>query len=167
MNKIFDLKLTILSLYLLQSTLALTPQVYYGNIGESVRLQCTTGGGQYVCFSTYTFQNAYHSMVMLNNSLKYQVTSGSVTISNLQATDAGFYACSSNCDQMRSDQISYFLQPMCKYIFSIKLLSFLSIQFKFTKLFKLWVNLLIPARHLCQYHHYQIQVTQLLAIKCM
>lgn len=125
MNKIFDLKLTILSLYLLQSTLALTPQVYYGNIGESVRLQCTTGGGQYVCFSTYTFQNAYHSMVMLNNSLKYQVTSGSVTISNLQATDAGFYACSSNCDQMRSDQISYFLQPMCKYIFSIKLLSYL------------------------------------------
>lgn len=111
----FNFKSAILSLYLIQITKALTPQVYYANIGETVRLQCTTGGGQYVCFSTYTFQNAYHSMVMLNSSLKYQVTSGAVTITNVQATDAGFYACSSNCDQMKSDQISYFLQPMCEY----------------------------------------------------
>ena len=38
--------------------------------------------------------------------------SGSITINNVQATDAGFYTCSSNCQQVRYDQISYYLQPV-------------------------------------------------------
>jgi hypothetical protein len=88
------------------------PIVYYANIGQPITLQCS---GPYVCFSTYSFQNRMHQMVMLNNSRKYQITGGMVTINNVQATDAGFYACSSNCYQMRLDQINYYLQPMCKF----------------------------------------------------
>ena len=90
-----------------------TPQVYYANIGNTVTLQCQ-GGGQYACFSTYTFQNTYHSMVPLNSSLKYQLQSGgAITVVNVQASDAGYYACSSNCLQMKASLISYYLQPMC------------------------------------------------------
>jgi len=95
---------------------SLTPTTYYANVGETVRLQCVSGGGS-ACFSTYTFQNTPHQMVMLNNSRKYQVEMSAITINNVQATDAGFYACSSNCYQMKADQISYFLQPMSKTLF--------------------------------------------------
>ncbi len=90
------------------------PEVYYANLGQSVTLQCKVGGGQYACFSTYTFQNSPFEMVVLNNSLKYTVSSGSIALSNVKATDAGFYACSSDCRQMKIDQVSYYLQPICK-----------------------------------------------------
>ena len=96
---------------LIDVSYCLSPSVYYANVGETVRLQCN---GPYACFSTYTYQDNVHQMIMLNNSLKYNVMPGSITINNVQATDAGFYACSPNCDQMRSDSISYYLQPMCK-----------------------------------------------------
>jgi len=94
---------------------SLTPTTYFANVGETVRLQCMSGGGS-ACFSTYTFQNTPHQMVMLNNSRKYQIEMSAITINNVQATDAGFYACSSNCNQMKADQISYFLQPMSKLL---------------------------------------------------
>lgn len=86
------------------------PSVYYANMGDTVSIQCN--GGPYACFSTYTLQNSQFSMVPLNQSAKYQIAMGSIVINNVQATDAGFYACSSNCYQMNINQISYYLQPM-------------------------------------------------------
>ena len=87
------------------------PQTYYANIGSPATLTC--GGGQFGCFSTYAYTNYAQQMVMIPmQSLKYQVMSGSITINNVQATDAGFYTCSSNCQQIRYDQISYYLQPV-------------------------------------------------------
>jgi len=50
-------------------------------------------------------------MVAITPSYKYQVQSGYVVISNIQATDAGFYTCSSRCDQVTYDQLNYYLQP--------------------------------------------------------
>ncbi len=90
------------------------PEVYYANLGQSVTLQCKVGGGQYACYSSYTYQNRVYEMAMLNSSLKYTVSQGSIGIQNVKATDAGFYACSNDCRQMKIDQISYYLQPMCK-----------------------------------------------------
>jgi hypothetical protein len=90
---------------------------YYVAIGDRVRLQCLSGGGQYFCFSTYTLQNVTHPMVMLNNSMKYTIEVGALTINNIETTDAGFYACSSNCYQMKSDNIDYYLAPMSMLIF--------------------------------------------------
>ena len=89
------------------------PTVYYAPVGSPAMLQCTSGGN-YVCFSTYTFQSITHQMAYLNNSAKYNYASGMLTVNNVQPTDAGFYACSNDCTQMKSDLISYYLQPMCK-----------------------------------------------------
>lgn len=90
------------------------PEVFYANLGQTVTLQCKVGGGQYACYSSYTYQNRVYEMANINSSLKYQVNQGSIEIKNIKATDAGFYACSSDCRQMKIDQISYYLQPMCK-----------------------------------------------------
>lgn len=84
----------------------------YAGLGETVRLQCS--GGQFFCFSTYTLTNSVHQMIMINASNKYQVEMGSLTIRNLEKTDAGFYACSSNCAQMKSENIDYYVQPTSK-----------------------------------------------------
>lgn len=88
------------------------PEVYYANLGQNIVLNCKVGGGQYACYSSYTYQNREYEMAYVNSSLKYQVNSGSIGINNVKATDAGFYACSSNCKTMRMDQVSYYLQPM-------------------------------------------------------
>ena len=98
-------------IYFIQFVKCQQPAVFYAAIGETARLQCS--GGQFACFSSYSLQNSVHSMVPLQNSRKYQIQPGSIIINNVQATDAGFYACSSNCEQMRIEQISYYLQPMC------------------------------------------------------
>ena len=99
----------------------ITPPVFYANVGDTVVLQCNNAGsGPYGCFSTYTFQSMSHPMVMLNQSMKYQINMGSITINNVQPTDAGFYACSQNCWQMKSDLISYYLQPMSKSLCSLE-----------------------------------------------
>ena len=97
------------------------PTVYYANVGDTVALRCTSGGGNYACFSTYAFQNQAFKMVYLNSSRKYQVSPGSIGVTNVQATDAGYYACSNDCAQMKIDQISYYLQPTRNYIFFLKL----------------------------------------------
>ena len=87
------------------------PAVFYANLGQTISLPCS---GQYACYSSYTFQNRVYEMVYLNNSLKYQVTTGTIGITNVKTTDAGFYACSNDCFKMKIDMISYYLQPMCK-----------------------------------------------------
>lgn len=88
------------------------PEVYYANLGSDITLSCKVGGGQRACFSTYTYSNREYPMAYLNTSRKYEVTGNSIGIKNVKATDAGFYACSSDCQRMRIDQISYYLQPM-------------------------------------------------------
>lgn len=93
------------------------PEVYYANLGQNVVLSCKVGGGQYACFSSYTYQNREYAMAYVNSSRKYEVTGNSIGINNVKATDAGFYACSSDCRRMKIDQISYYLQPMCKISF--------------------------------------------------
>ena len=90
------------------------PAVYYANVGNTATMTCTAGGGSYACFASYAFQNQVFKMVYLNSSAKYQVMPGSIAVTNVQPTDAGFYACSNDCNQMKLDQISYYLQPMCK-----------------------------------------------------
>lgn len=96
-----------------------SPVVYNANVGESVTLQFSGGGT--ICYSTYTLKNITHEMIVIPGNLKYQISSGSLTISNVQATDAGFYASSSNCNSMNSDSIAFYLQPyrMRKYCFKI------------------------------------------------
>jgi hypothetical protein len=88
------------------------PNVYYAQLGDTVTMQCS--GGPYACFSTYSLQNQPSPMVTLNISSKYQLQMGSITLTQVQATDAGFYACANNCFQVQANQISYYLQPMCK-----------------------------------------------------
>lgn len=88
------------------------PAVYYANVGNTATMTCTAGGGSYACFASYAFQNQVFKMVYLNSSAKYQVMPGSIAVTNVQPTDAGFYACSNDCNQMKLDQISYYLQPM-------------------------------------------------------
>lgn len=90
-----------------------TPIVYYANVGDSANLQC--GGGGMACYSSYATKNTAFAMVMLTPSYKYQIQSGIVVVNNVQATDAGFYTCSSRCDQVTYDQISYYLQPTSKF----------------------------------------------------
>lgn len=95
--------------YLFQLTNT-APTTHYANIGSPATLTCN--GGQFGCFSTYAYSSLPSRMVMIPmQSLKYQIMSGSITINNVQATDAGFYTCSSSCDQIRYDQISFYLQP--------------------------------------------------------
>lgn len=85
------------------------PQVIFAEIGQSSRpIPCNS---EFVCYSSYSFKNFPHPMVRLNSSLKYQISAGSLTISNVKDTDAGFYTCSGNCQQMQWDQIAYFLRP--------------------------------------------------------
>ncbi len=108
MTKLVILLLTVLLLF--NCGECLNRVTYYASVGDTVRLQCS--GGTYFCFSTYTFQNLTHPMVMLNSSLKYSVQMGSLTINNLQQTDAGYYACSSNCTLMRSDLINFYVHPL-------------------------------------------------------
>ncbi len=101
---------------LLQATFVFSlPNVYYASLGDTVTLQCS--GGPYACFSTYMLQNQPSPMVPLNMSSKYQLQMGSITVNRVQATDAGYYACANNCYQVQSGQISYYLQPMCKFFF--------------------------------------------------
>ena len=90
------------------------PEVYYANLGQNVVLPCKVGGGQFACYSSYTYQNREYAMAFINASRKYDVSGSSIGINNVKATDAGFYACSSDCRRMKIDQISYYLQPMCK-----------------------------------------------------
>ncbi len=92
------------------------PNVYYATIGSNVVLSCS--GGQQACFSTYIYQNKPFKMANLSTTLKYQISSGSIGVNNVKETDAGFYACSNDCSQMRIDQVSNFLQPMSKLPFS-------------------------------------------------
>lgn len=109
------MKLILISLIVISDAIAFincaSPNVYYANVGDTVALRCTSGGGNYACFSTYAFQNKAFRMVYLNSSRKYQISPGSIGLTNVQATDAGFYACSSDCNQMKIDQVSYYLQP--------------------------------------------------------
>lgn len=89
------------------------PEVYYATIGQNVVLPCKVGGGQYACYSSYTYQNREYEMAYINASRKYTVGQGSsIGINDLKSTDAGFYACSSDCRKMKIDQISYYLQPI-------------------------------------------------------
>jgi hypothetical protein len=104
---------TLAFLYTTVAFVATAPNVYYASLGDTVTLQCSGGGGPYACFSTYTLQNQPSPMVALNMSAKYQIQMGLITITQVQATDAGFYACSGNCNQMQANQISWYLQPMC------------------------------------------------------
>lgn len=88
-----------------------TPAVFYANIGDTAQLQCSGGGGSMVCFSTYADRTTAFAMVALTPSYKYQIQSGYVAVTNVQATDAGFYTCSARCDQVTYDQIAYYLHP--------------------------------------------------------
>jgi hypothetical protein len=83
----------------------------YPNLGESLTMRCQQSG-QFFCFSTYTFRNQLHPMIIINSTLKYSATFGSLTINNIERTDAGFYACSSTCQNMRADSIDFYVQPM-------------------------------------------------------
>lgn len=124
-----------------RSSISVTPPVFYANVGDTVVLQCNNAGtGSFACFSTYTFQSMTHPMVMLNQSMKYQVNMGSITITNVQATDAGFYACSQNCWQMKSDLISYYLQPMSEFELSFSMVHVLQQSDEFSKIFQPWVS---------------------------
>ena len=87
---------------------------FYASIGSNAQLTCQSGGS-YVCFSTYTFENTTHPMIILNTTSKYTVGMNSITINNVDATDAGFYACSSNCNQMNSAQMDFYLVPMSEF----------------------------------------------------
>lgn len=89
------------------------PFVYYANVGSSVSLQCTGGGGAVACFSTYRFKNTYTPMIAIQNSQKYMISSGSISINNVQSTDAGYYTCAASCNSVNFDQVAYYLQPMC------------------------------------------------------
>lgn len=102
--------LVLFTFFYLNHAIICAPATFYANIGGPVTLSC--GGGQFGCYSTYAYTNYPSQMVMIPmQSQKYQVTSGQITINNVQATDAGFYTCSSNCQQIKYDQISYYLQP--------------------------------------------------------
>lgn len=111
-NLCVGLILTIVCLMQISRLECAQPAVYYANVGSAANMPCTSGGGSFACFSTYAFQNQVFRMVYLNTTAKYQVMPGSVTVNNVQPTDAGFYACSNDCFQMKLDQISYYLQPM-------------------------------------------------------
>ena len=87
-----------------------TRVTFYAAVGSNAQLTCQSGGS-YVCFSTYTFQNITHPMIVLNTTSKYIVGTNSLTVNNVDASDAGFYACSSNCNQMNSDQMDFYLIP--------------------------------------------------------
>ena len=97
-------------LLLVESKVRIT---YYATIGSNAQLTCQSGGGPYICFSTYTFENLTYPMIMINTTSKYTVGMNSITINNVDATDAGFYACSSNCNQMNSNLVDFYLMPMC------------------------------------------------------
>lgn len=90
-----------------------TPIVYYASLGDTAQLQCGSGGSL-VCYSTYADKTIPFAMVALTPSYKYQIQSGYVAISNVQATDAGFYTCAARCDQVTYEQISYYLHPTSK-----------------------------------------------------
>lgn len=85
------------------------PQVIFAEIGQSSRpIPCNS---EFVCYSSYSFKNIPHSMVRLNSSQKYQISAGSLTITNVRETDAGFYTCSGNCQQTQWNQIAYYVRP--------------------------------------------------------
>lgn len=86
---------------------------YYPKIGESFTLRCNDTSS-FVCYSSYTFQTRYHSMIILNDTNKYDITKGSLTIKKVEASDSGYYTCvqqSTACSQMRSDSIDYYIGP--------------------------------------------------------
>jgi hypothetical protein len=105
-------KSLVLFLFLYVNFVYSAPTVYYANVGETVSLPCNVGGGQMACYSSYTLRDTVHSMVPLSASRKYQFQGSRLMIQNVQPTDAGFYSCSTNCNQMKSDTISLYLQPM-------------------------------------------------------
>ena len=93
---------------------------YYPKIGESFTLKCNNQNkGDFFCYSTYTFKNKLHSMVKLNDTDKYEISKGSLTIKNFKISDAGYYACSNNCEKMKSDFIEFYLEATGFLIFSI------------------------------------------------
>lgn len=85
------------------------PQVIYADLAQSKQIPCNSN---FVCYSSYSFKNYPHPMVRLNSSLKYQISAGFLTITNVKETDAGFYTCTGTCQQMQYDQMAFFLQPM-------------------------------------------------------
>lgn len=95
----------------LSITLSQAINSLYPNLGETLTLRCQQSG-QYFCYSTYTFKNQLHPMIIINSTLKYSTTFGSLTINNIDRTDAGFYACSSTCTNMKADLIDFYVQPM-------------------------------------------------------
>ena len=134
-NLCVGLILTIVCLMQFSRLECAQPAVYYANVGSAANMPCTSGGGSFACFSTYAFQNQVFRMVYLNTTAKYQVMPGSVTVNNVQPTDAGFYACSNDCFQMKLDQISYYLQPMCKRRFFLLLQVLFNRQLKWIRFF--------------------------------
>ena len=87
------------------------PKLFYASVGSSVVLSCTSASGQLACYSSYIYQNTAFDMANISSSLKYQINPGSIGINNVKPTDAGFYACSNDCRNIKISQISYYLQP--------------------------------------------------------
>lgn len=90
----------------------------YAKLGENVNLRCKSP--RYVdfvnrfCYSTYTFKNKPHSMVIIPSSFKYKIDQDWLTIFNLQPSDAGFYACVRNCSSITAEGIDYYIHPIGK-----------------------------------------------------
>ena len=98
------------------------PKLFYASVGSSVVLSCTSASGQLACYSSYIYQNTAFDMANISSSLKYQINPGSIGINNVKPTDAGFYACSNDCRNIKISQISYYLQPIgkCFFLYKIK-----------------------------------------------
>ena len=117
-NKIQFIKLIFL---LILNVIIASPTIYYAKINSTIHFDCNrkmnlTINNQSLtyCYSTYSFKNQNHDMIILNNylNLKYKITNDNkLVISNIEPSDTGFYSCSSsNCSDMNSDLIDYFLE---------------------------------------------------------
>ena len=95
----------------------------YAKLGENVNLRCKSPRyADFVnrfCYSTYTFKNKPHSMVIIPGSFKYKIDKDWLTVYNLQPSDAGFYACVRNCSSITSEGIDYYVHPISKKLKSL------------------------------------------------